>query len=133
MAQQIPMVDYLVLDPAPHLMANRCSACGAQFFDRRNACASCSGTTFERIELPTTGRVRSFTIVHRAAPRVPVPYVSALVDLDGDGGVVKANLVNTDPTAEAVRLGMAVRLTTFVADTDANGVDAVAFGFEPVS
>lgn len=131
MANQIPMVDYLVLDPAPHLAANRCTACGARFFDRRNACANCSNQTFDRVELPATGRVRSFTIVHRAAPKVPTPYVSALVDLDDGGGVVKANIINTEPTPEAVQLGMAVRLATFVADTDSRGTEAIAFGFEP--
>ena len=134
MAGQIPVVDYLVLDGGtPHLEANRCTNCGAQYFDRRNACAHCYARTFERVSLPTHGKVRSFTIVHRAAPNVPTPYVSAVVELDDGGGVVKANIVNTDPTPEKVRLGMPVRLATFVADTDSQGTDAVAFGFEPAS
>ena len=47
----------------------------------------------ERKPLATTGVVRSFTIIHRAAPGVPVPYVSSVVELDG-GGVVKANLLD---------------------------------------
>jgi uncharacterized protein len=132
MSGRIPVVDYLVLDPSPHLVTNRCTNCGAQFFDRRNACAHCEATTFERVPLPTTGKVRSFTIVHRASPNVPTPYVSALVDLDEGGGTVKCNVINTDPTPEKVRLGMPVRLATFVADTDSQGTDAVAFGFEPV-
>jgi len=130
-ASQIPMVDYLVLGDQPHLEAQRCASCGAQYFDRRNACASCSGTDFQRAPLATTGKVRSFTIVHRAAPRVPTPYVSALVDLDGGDGTVKANIINTDPTPEKVTLGMPVRLVTFVADTDDRGTECVAFGFEP--
>ena len=41
MAQQIPLVDYLVLGDDPHLVANECTSCGARFFDRRNACADC--------------------------------------------------------------------------------------------
>ena len=85
------------------------------------------------MSLPTNGKVRSFTIVHRAAPNVPTPYVSAVVELDDGGGVVKANIVGTDPTPEKVTLGMPVRLATFVADTDSQGTDAVAFGFEPAS
>ena len=74
--------------------------------------------------------VRSFTIVHQAAPGVPVPYVSAVVDLDG-GGDVKANIVNVEPEPENVSLGMRVQLTTFVAGTDDDGTEAVVFGFEP--
>lgn len=130
MAGQIPVVDYLVLGGEPHLAANRCTGCGAEYFDRRNACARCGGRAFERVDLSTTGVVRSFTIVQRASPGVPAPYVSAVIDLDG-GGVVKANVVNTDPSPDKVSLGMPVRLTTWVADTDSQGTEAVAFGFEP--
>ena len=46
MTEQIPLVDYLVLGDEPHLVANECTACGARFFDRRNACAACGGTEF---------------------------------------------------------------------------------------
>jgi len=134
MAGQIPMVNYLVLDgERTHLRAQRCEGCGAQYFDRRNACAHCYGTEFAPVDLATTGKVRSFTIVHRAAPNVPTPYVSALVDIDAGGGVVKANIINTDPTPERISLGMPVRLATFVADTDSQGTEAIAFGFEPAS
>jgi uncharacterized protein len=129
--KQLPIVDYLVLDDgAPHLVATACTVCGALYFDRRNACGKCGGRAFERRPLPNEGEVRSFTIVHRAAPGVPTPYVSAIVDLDG-GGVVKANVVGVEPSPQHVRLGMPVKLTTFVAGTDDDGTDAVAFGYEP--
>jgi uncharacterized protein len=131
MGKQIPMVGYLVLDEGePHLVANQCAECGARYFDRRNACASCGSDAFERSRLGTTGVVRTFTIIHRAAPGVATPYVSAVVDLDG-GGSVKANLVDVEPDPAAVGLGMAVRLTTFTAGTDDDGSEAVAFGFAP--
>ena len=130
MAAQIPLVDYLVLGTDPRLEANACTGCGALFFDRRNACASCGRTEFERRPLATTGVVRSFTIVKRAAPGVPVPYVSSVVERDG-GGVVKANLVDIDPEPEKIELGMRVTMTTFTCGTDENGTDAVAFGFRP--
>jgi uncharacterized protein len=131
MGEQIPIVDYLVLDDgAPHLVAQTCTECGAQYFDRRNACAKCGKRSFEARSLADAGTMRSFTIVHRAAPGVPTPYVSAIVDLEG-GGVVKANVVNVEPVPEKVALGMPVRLATFVAGTDDDGTEAVAFGYEP--
>jgi uncharacterized OB-fold protein len=129
-AQQIPMVDYLVLGDEPHLVANKCESCGSLFFDRRNACASCGGRSFTRVDVPPTGKVRSFTIVHRAAPGVPAPFVSAVIDLDG-GGKVKANIVGVEPAPEKITLGMPVKLATFVAGTDSKGTEAVAFGFAP--
>jgi uncharacterized protein len=131
MGKHVPIVDYLVLDDgAPHLVANRCDTCGALYFDRRNACAKCSGRSFSKERLADDGKVRSFTIVHRAAPGVPTPYVSAIVDLSG-GGVVKANVLNVEPSPDHVRFGMDVRLTTTVAGVDDEGTEAVQFGYEP--
>ena len=132
MAKQIPMVDYLVLDGDPHLTANECKECGALYYDRRNGCAHCGGADFGRRDLATTGVVRSFAIIHQASPGVTVPYVSSVVDLEG-GGSVKANVLNVAPEPDNFSLGMKVKLTTFVAGTDDDGTEAIAFGFEPVA
>ncbi len=130
MAKQIPLVDYLVLGDEPHLTANECTACGARFFDRRNACANCGKDDFTKADIATTGEVRAFTIVAFAAPGVPVPYVAALVDCGGTS--VRANLINVDPDPEHVTLGMKVRLATEVVGTDSEGTEAIGFGFEPL-
>jgi uncharacterized OB-fold protein len=130
MATRIPVVDHLVLEPEPHLRARVCRACGADYLTRRNACASCGGTDFDDTTLGTDGVVTAYTIVHRAAPGVPVPFVSAIVRL-ADGQIVQSNLVGVEPDPERIALGMPVRLTTFVAGTDDNGVEAVAYGFAP--
>ena len=128
----IPMVDYLVLEPGDeHLVARRCTTCDALYFDRRNACARCGGREFATKRLANEGTLRTFTIVHRAAPGVPTPYISAVVDLEG-GGVVKANLVGVEPDPAEVPLGGKVRMTTFVAGTDDEGTEAIAFGYEKV-
>ena len=130
MAEQIPLVDYLVLGSNPHLVANECTACGARFFDRRNACASCSGTDFKQVPVPTEGELQSYTIVSFAAPGVPVPFVAGVIDCGGTS--VRGNVVNTTPDPDHVKLGMKVRLTTFPIGTDAKGTEAVGFGFEPL-
>ena len=131
MAKQIPFVEYLVLGNDPHLVANECTSCGARFFDRRNACASCSATQFGPARIASQGKVRAFTIVAFAAPGVPVPFVSAIVDCDGTS--VRANLVNVEADPEHVKLGMPVKLTTFPIGTDGEGVEAINFGFEPAA
>lgn len=130
MPQQVPLVDYLVLSDEAHLVANECVACGARFFDRRNACASCSGTEFRKTPIPGTGEVRTFTIVSVAAPGVPVPFVAATVDCGGTS--VKANLVNVTPDPDHVKLGMKVRLATYSLGADSAGTEAVGFGYEPL-
>ena len=126
----MPYVGYLSIGDDPHLTANECTSCGALFFDRRNACANCGAREFSRRRLASEGVLRAFTIVHRATPDVPVPYVSGIIDLDG-GGVVKANVVGIDPDPGSVALGMKVRLTTFGIGTDSAGTEAVSFGYEP--
>ena len=131
MATQIPLVSYLAIDNgAPHLVANTCNECGARFFDRRNACARCGSREFTVKPLATNGKVTSFTIVQRAAPGVKVPFVSAVIGLD-DGASVQANVVDTEPDPDHIVLGMPVKLTTYVAGTDDNGTEVVAFGFAP--
>jgi uncharacterized OB-fold protein len=110
-------------------VANECVACGARFFDRRNACARCGKTEFTRADVPNSGEVRAFTIVAFAAPGIPVPYVAALVDCDGTS--VRGNLINVEPDPDHVTLGMKVQLATAVIGTDDNGTEAIGFGFEP--
>lgn len=123
------MVDCLVLDDGPpHLVGNRCTSCGATFLERHNACASCGGRDFDRARLPDTGRIHSFTVLVRGAPKHIGPFVSVLVRLD-DGTFVKANLVDVEPDADAVDTERPVRVTTYPAGTDDNGTRAVAFGF----
>jgi uncharacterized OB-fold protein len=131
MAAQIPFVDYLVLGDEPHLVARECTSCGARFFDRRNACASCFGTAFTTVPIPTEGEVRAFTIVSMAAPGIPVPFVAAVVDCGGTS--VRANLIDVPPDPEHVTLGMKVRLATYPMGTDDNGTEAVGFGFRPLN
>ncbi len=131
MANQIPLVDYLVLDEPAHLRAHECTSCGARFFDRRNACAGCSGTEFRMVDVTHDGILTSFSIVTFAAPGVPVPFVSGIVDCDGTS--VRGNVINCEPSPEAVHLGMKVRLATYVLGTDDNGVEAIGFGFEPAN
>jgi uncharacterized OB-fold protein len=130
LAAQIPFVDYLVLGEDPHLEANECTVCGARFFDRRNACAACEGTSFKKVPLSTTGELRAFTIVAFAAPGVPVPFVAGVIDCDGTS--VRGNVINVEPDPEHVQLGMKLRLATYVVGTDDEGTEAVNFGFEPL-
>ena len=132
MASSVPIVDYLVLDGAPHLVANECMTCGARYFDRRNACANpdCDGREFTRAPVATNGEVKAFTIVSHAAPGIPVPFVAAVVDCEGTS--VRGNLIHVEPDPGHVSLGMKVRLTTYGLGADSEGTEAVGFGFEPL-
>jgi len=130
-AQQVPLVDYLVLGDDPHLQASECTGCKARYFDRRNACASCFGTDFTTVDVPSDGVVTAFTIVAHAAPGIDVPFVAAVIDCDGTS--VRGNIINTQPDDEHVKLGMPVKLVTYSVGIDDNGTEAVGFGYEPAA
>lgn len=130
MTVQVPLVDYLVLGDDPHLMTHKCTSCGAQFFDHRNACAACGATSFESAKVAQIGTLRTFTIVNFAMPGVPVPFVAGVIDCDGLS--VRGNVVNVEPNPDRIKTGMKLRLTTYPIGTDGDGAEAVGFGFEPV-
>lgn len=130
MSKTIPLVDYLVLEPEPHLVANECTACGARYLDRRNGCASCGqhsddGSGWRKVPIETTGELTTFTIVDFGEP-----YVAGVIDCDGTS--VRGNVINVEPDPEHVRTGMKLRLTTVAVGTDSEGTEAVGFGFEPL-
>jgi uncharacterized OB-fold protein len=131
MGKQVPLVEYLALEPQPHLVANECTSCGARYFDRRNACASCENDEFKKVDIATQGEVKAFTIVSMAAPGIPVPFVSAIIDCDGTS--VRGNLIDVEPDDQHVSLGMKVELATASVGTDDDGTEAVGFGFRPIS
>ena len=130
-SEQIPFVDYLQLGDHPHLVANECTSCAARYFDRRNACASCFKTDFKKVDIATAGTLKAFTIVAFAAPGIPVPFVSAIIDCDGTS--VRGNLIDVEPDDQHVSLGMKVELATTSVGTDSEGTEAVGLGFRPIS
>lgn len=127
---QVPLVGHLVLDDDPHLVAHQCTGCGARFLGRRNGCASCGARDFEQIELPRDATLRTFTVVHVGPPGVAVPFVAGVVDCGGT--TLQTNIVEVDADPAALAIGMPLRLTTYVAATDDEGTEAVAFAFRPL-
>jgi uncharacterized OB-fold protein len=63
----------------------------------------------ETRRLSNEGTLYAYSIVHRSFPGVAVPYVSAIVDLEG-GGSVKGNLVDADPDPNKLAFGMPVEV-----------------------
>ena len=130
---KIPLIAHLRILPGGEvrLLKTVCVECGATYFSSRVACASCGGRELDQQEAGTRGRLVSFTIVHRAAPAVPVPFVSSVVDLDG-GGRVKANLVNVPLDPEVLAAIDRVAVIPMDCGCDEAGNRAVGFAFTPV-
>lgn len=129
-----PAVSYLKIAASgePYLEGHRCGRCGEVYLAPRPACAKCLARgTVAPARLADRGRLYNFTIVHRNFPGVPVPFVSAVVDLDG-GGTVKGNLVDIEPTPEKVKFDMPVEIVYRDAGRkDADGNSYLAYFFVP--
>jgi len=134
-SKPLPVVDWLVIpeDGEPYLEGHRCKSCGSIFLGERMACSKCgSRDEMERMKLANTGTLYAYSIVHRSFPGIEVPYVSAIVDLDG-GGTVKGNLIGIDPDPEKIRMGMPVEVVfkDALGRTDKDGNHYLSYFFQP--
>ena len=127
-------------DAKPCLVGYRCTPCGAHFIGAgRVGCGKCTiAGQFTEVELSDHGSLYVYSIVHQSVPGVPVPYVSAIVDLP-EGVSVRCNLVDVEPDPAKLRFGMPVEMVTRKVrerkEKNAQGeeetIDIIAFFFKP--
>ena len=133
----LPVVDYLKLpeNGDPFLEGHKCSKCGAIFLGERKVCSSCfSRGSLEAVKLNNTGKLYSYSIVFRSFPGIDVPYISAIVDLDG-GGTIKGNLIDVEPDPEKIKFDMPVEIIfdDALGRKDADGNSYISYFFKPIS
>jgi hypothetical protein len=131
----LPVVEWLKLPESgdPHLEGHKCQSCGAVFLGERAICSKCGARDkMKAVRLSNSGTLYVYSIVHRSFPGIEVPYISAIVDLDG-GGTVKGNLINIDPDPEKIRLGMPVEVVykDALGRKDREGNSYVSYFFQP--
>ncbi len=134
--QPLPVVPFLKIpaDGDPYLEGSKCKECEAIFLGERSVCAKCGARDkIGPVKLANQGELYVYSIVHRSFPGVEVPYVSAVVDLDG-GGTVKGNLINIDPVPEKIQPGMPVEVVYKIAPRkDNEGNEYLTYYFQPRS
>jgi uncharacterized OB-fold protein len=92
------------------LLIQRCGSCGTDRFPPAPMCHRCRSWEHSWREHAGEGEVYSWVVVHHAIPpsiAPEVPYVSALIELDG-GLHMPARLLEVDPGH--VQAGMRVRV-----------------------
>jgi hypothetical protein len=94
------------------LVIPRCTSCGTYRFPPSAFCYVCRTQDVEWVEQSGRGTLYSYTVAwHPLLPEVSdsVPYVPAVVELPGTGGVrLIANLVDVRPSE--IRIGMDLAL-----------------------
>ena len=118
----------------PYLEGLCCEQCGNIFTDKRLACAACYARGSLKVKrLASTGKVLAFTVVRRSFPGIAVPYISAVVELEG-GGDIKVNIINQDPDAPELKVGLDVALTFDKAPWgDEHGNDYMIYAVQPLA
>jgi len=131
-----PVVPFLKIPKSgePYLEGHQCGACGAIFLDERDTCSKCGKQgAIEGKKLSNQGSLYVYSIVCRSFPGIDVPYVSAVVDLEG-GGTVKGNLINVTPDPAKIKMGMPVEVIYRVAPRkDRDGNEYLTYYFQPRS
>ena len=132
----LPVVPFLKIPEGadPYIQGSRCKSCGAVFLGERSTCSSCGARDeIETTALSNQGELYVFSIVCRSFPGIEVPYVSAIVDLEG-GGTLKGNLINIDADPEKIQMGMPIEVIYQKAPRkDAEGNEYLTYYFQPRS
>jgi len=91
------------------LLAARCTDCGARLLPPRPACYACGSRDLRVERQPETGRVISYTELHRPAPEFAdlAPFTLAVVEFE-TGARLTGRL---EAPYEETEMGMSVRLT----------------------
>lgn len=130
----LPVVPFLKIPDAgdPYLEGHKCKSCDAVFLGERSVCSKCyARDQIEPVKLSNSGELYVYSIVHRSFPGIEVPYVSAVVDLEG-GGTIKGNLIGIDPDPEKIKPGLPVEVIYKVAPTkDRDGNEYLTYYFQP--
>jgi uncharacterized OB-fold protein len=131
----LPVVDFLKIPEQgdPYLEGHKCKSCGSIFLGERSICSKCGERgQIAPCKLSNQGKLYVYSIVHRSFPGIEVPYISAIVDLEG-GGTVKGNLIGVDPDPEKIPFGLPVEVVykDALGRKDRDGNSYLSYFFQP--
>ena len=133
----LPVVDWLkgAGTDDPYVEGHKCGVCSAIYLGVRSHCSNCGARDqIAPTRLGNKGKLYSYSIVHRSFPGIEVPYISAIVDLEG-GGTLKGNLINIDPKPENIKFDMPVDVVfdDALGRKDQDGNSYVSYFFQPAA
>lgn len=117
MSEQLPdpiaAMPYVAIDEGGDhfLIGSHCAKCGATMLGKRFGCARCGEIAqLSHVRLGDTGRIRTCTVITRSYPGVPVPFIAAVIAIDG-GGIVRGTLHGEIPADPVAEIGKPVRIS----------------------
>ncbi len=108
------------------LTTTKCKKCNSLNWPPRTICPECISDDLEWVDLPSTGRVDTYSVEEVGVPMgFNNPLIHALVKIDGTELTLFSQIVDT----EVERLSEGMRVGLKVLDIDR---DRVSFAFKPI-
>jgi len=110
------------------LIGSKCADCGDEYFPPVYRCKGCGSEHIGDMEMPKTGRIMTYTVLHEPLPgfEAQTPLYLAVVKLD-NGARVLTQIV--DSTEDSVKTGAKVRATIRRAMVDGDS-GQIIYGFK---
>ncbi|MEM3875108.1 MAG: Zn-ribbon domain-containing OB-fold protein [Candidatus Bathyarchaeia archaeon] len=91
------------------LLGGKCRKCGKIHLPPRPLCDKCLSTEFEWVELPKTGKLLTYTIIHVAPTQFQsmTPYAVGIIQLEN--GVKIPGMIKNVPL-DKIRVGMPLKM-----------------------
>ena len=117
-----------VRDRYYRLVGSRCADCGDEFFPPVYKCKGCGSERIKDKEMPSTGKIMTYTILHEPLPgfEAQAPLFLAVVRLD-NGAKILTQVV--DSLNGSVRTGAKVRATVRRAMVDGES-GQIVYGYK---
>jgi uncharacterized OB-fold protein len=136
---QLPVAqEVLSLAGEPHLVGSRCTECSLVMVPSLEICIRCGSASQDRIDLPRTGVLWTWTTQEFMPPRPPygadvtretfTPFLVGYVEFENLGRL-ETQLVDVD--ADSIRIGTVMELTVIPFSADADGNQRMTFAFRP--
>ena len=119
----------------PYIEGHKCGACESIFLGERDVCSKCGARDqIKATRLSNKEKLYIYSIVYRSFPGIEVPYISAIVDLEG-GGTVKGNLIDVEPDPDNISFDMPVDVVfgDALGRKDADGNSYISYFFKPAA
>ncbi|MHA1991807.1 MAG: Zn-ribbon domain-containing OB-fold protein [Candidatus Hodarchaeales archaeon] len=96
------------------LNGKQCTNCQQIMFPNRLFCKNCRSTKLEDYELPTKGKIYSFTTVHYPLSHYDnPPYYVGLVTFDSDDVIITARIESSDEEKISINQEVELSVKTF--------------------
>ncbi|MEM3566257.1 MAG: Zn-ribbon domain-containing OB-fold protein [Candidatus Bathyarchaeia archaeon] len=91
------------------LLGGKCQKCGKIHLPPRPLCDKCLSTEFEWTEMPTTGKLLTYTIIHVAPTQFQnmAPYAVGIIQLEN--GVKIPGMIKNTPL-DKIKVGMTLKM-----------------------